>query len=135
MKLTTDSIKTINLFESLTGAKVKDCLTEDGKIVFLVEEGNVRRAIGNNGANLKRISSMLKKEVNVIAFSDDVCRFARNLIYPNKADEILLDGKTLLIKVSDNTTKGRIYGRSRENMMRIERIIKNYFDIECVKIV
>ena len=38
MKLTIDSINNINLFENLTGARVKDCITEERKLIFLVEE-------------------------------------------------------------------------------------------------
>ena len=134
MKLTTDTIKTINLFESLTGAKAKDCLNENGKIIFLVEEGNVKRALGKNGSNIRRISNLLKKEAVIIAFSNDVCKFVSNLIYPNRADEIVLEGETVIVRVSDSVTKGRIYGRSRENLKRINQIVKNYFKIKEVMI-
>ena len=43
MKLTLDSINNINLFENLTGARVKDCFDDEGKIVFLVEEGSKKK--------------------------------------------------------------------------------------------
>ena len=135
MKLTLDSINNINIFENLTGAKVKDCFSENGKLVFLVEEGNVKLAIGKNGSNVKRVSKVLKKDIKIIAFSAEVCKFVSNLIYPNKADEINLEGKIVTITVSDNVIKGRIFGRSRENLKRINSVVKNYFDVEDVKVV
>ncbi len=122
MKLTQESINNINLFETLTGAKVKDCLQEDGKLVFLVEEGNVKRALGKEGSNVKRISKILKKDIKIVAFSTDVCRFVGNLIYPNKADEIIQEDKIVNIKVDDIIVKGRIFGRSRENLKKINSI-------------
>ena len=134
MKLTTDTIETINLFESLTGAKVKDCISENGKIIFLVEEGNVRRALGKDNSNLIRISNMLKKDISIISFSNDICKFVSNLIYPNRADEIILDDDVIIIKVSDSITKGKIYGRSRENLKRINSIVKNYFKIKEIRV-
>lgn len=134
MKLTLDSINNINLFENLTGAKVKDCLQEEGKLVFLVEEGNIKRAIGKNGSNVERVKKILKKDIKIVAFSNDVCKFVSNLIYPNKADEIKLDGKIVFITVADTVTKGRIFGRSRENLKRINDLVKNYFNVEEVKI-
>ena len=136
MKLTLDSINNINLFESLTGAKVKDCIQEEGKLLFLIEEGNVKRALGNGNSNIGRVSRILKKDISIIAFSNDVCKFVSNLIYPNKADEIKVDGKVVVISVSDSVVKGRIFGRSRENLKRINELVKNYFkDVEEVRVV
>lgn len=135
MKLTLDSINNINLFESLTGAKVKDCIQEGGVLIFLVEEGNIKRALGKNNSNLLRVGKILKREIKIIGFSDDVCKFISNLIYPNKADEIKLDGKIVNIVVADVNVKGRIFGRSRENLKRINSLVKNYFDIEEVIVV
>src|SRR3989344_693666 len=134
MKLTIESINNINLFESLTGAKVKDCIQEEGKLIFLIEEGNVKRALGNGNSNIDRVSRILKKNIAIIAFSNDVCKFVSNLIYPNKADEIKVDGKVVVISVSDSVVKRRIFGRSRENLKRINELVKNYFkDVEEVK--
>lgn len=135
MKLTQDTINNINLFESLTRAKVKDCWQEDGKLIFLVEEGYVKIALGKNNSNIYRISKILKKEIKIIAFSNDVSKFVSNLIYPNKADEIKLDDKNVIITVSDSVIKGRIFGRGRENLKKINSIVKNYFQINEVKIV
>ncbi len=136
MKLTLDSINNINLFENLTGSKVKDCIQEDGKLIFLIEEGNVKKALGNNNSNIFRISKILKKEVRIIAFSNDVCKFVSNLIYPNKADEIKVEGRTVIITVTDTVVKGKIFGRSRENLKRINDLVKNYFkDVGEVKVV
>ncbi len=134
MKLTQESINNINVFESLTGAKVRDCIKEDDKIIFLVEEGNIKIALGRENSNIKRLSKMFHKEIVIIAFSDDVCRFVSNLIYPNKAD-ITLEDKVVIIKTDDVIVKGRIFGRSRENLKKIISIVKNYFDIEDIKVV
>lgn len=135
MKLTQDTINNINLFENLTMAKVKDCWQEDGRLIFLVEEGYVKIALGKNNSNVYRISKILKKEIKIIAFSDDVCKFVANLIYPNKADEIKLEENNVLIVAADNVIKGRIFGRSRENLKKINSIVKNYFKINEVKVV
>ncbi len=129
MKLTTESIGYINLFETITGAKVRDCFYDKGVLIFLVEEGNVKMALGKNNSNMTRISRILKKNVDVVAFSNDVRKFVSNLIYPTKAD-ISLDGRNIKIKTTDTFSKGKIFGRGRENLKRIKSIVKNYFDID-----
>lgn len=135
MKLTQESINNINVFESLTGARVRDCFSDSGKLVFLIEEGNVKIALGKNNSNVYRVSKILKKEIKIIAFSGDVCKFVSNLIYPNKADEIKFENNVVSIFVSDTTIKGRIFGRGRENLKRINSIVKNYFKVDEVMVV
>ena len=135
MKLTLESINNINLFENLTEAKVKDCISEGNTLIFLVEEGNVKMALGKDNSNIFRLSKILKKDIKIISFSNDVCKFIGNLIYPNKPDEIKLEGKIVTIAVQDVTIKGRIFGRSRENLKRINSIVKNYFDVQEVRVV
>ncbi|MBI2670883.1 NusA-like transcription termination signal-binding factor, partial [Candidatus Woesearchaeota archaeon] len=39
MKLDNQSIQLLNIFESLTNASVKDCFTEDSKVIFVVNTG------------------------------------------------------------------------------------------------
>ena len=134
MKLTLESINNINVFENLTKAKAKDCISENGTLIFLVEEGSIKQALGKEGSNLIRLRRIMKKNIRIIGFSNDVCKFVRNLIYPNKAD-IKLEGKTIIISVEDTVVKGKIFGRSRENLKRINSLVKNYFDVEEVKVV
>ena len=135
MKLTLDSINNINVFERLSGAKVKDCIKEEGRLIFLVEEGQVKRALGNNNFNLERVGKVMKKKIKIVAFNSDVCKFVRNLIYPNKADDIKLDDKVVVVSVSDSIVKGRIFGRSRENLKKINDLVRNYFDVKEVRVV
>ena len=134
MKLTQDSINLINLFERITKARVKDCIIEEKKLIFIVNEEDISRAIGKNGNNVKRIINLAKKDVQVVAYNDDVTKLILNLIYPNKVDNIKLDNKIVSINVSDSMTKGRIFGRDRENLKRVANISKRYFDIEDIKV-
>lgn len=127
MKLNLETIGQINLFEKLTGARVKDRWQENEFLVFLVEEGNIRKALGSDNSNLRKAESIFKKRIKIIAFSDDVCRFVSNLIYPNKADNIKQDGNDVVIYCKDVKLKGRIFGRDRENLKRINDIVKRYF--------
>ena len=104
----------ISLFESLTGAKVKDCILNDN-IIFIVHENEIGKAIGKGGSNIKRIGSVLKKKVRVVEFSDNICQFVKNLIYPTKVE---VDEEEGVINVhgNDTKTKGMLIGRDRQNI-------------------
>ena len=134
MKLDITSINFINVFENLTGAKVKDCIIEEGKLVFVVDEANVSRAIGKNGANVNKAKNFMKKEIQIIGFNDDVTKFVSNLLYPVKVEDIKLEGKIVNVSSKNTAIKGKIFGRNKENLKRILNIVKRYFDIEEIKI-
>ena len=121
-------------FESMTGAKVKDCIS-DGKLIFIVEENNMGKAIGKNGANIKRLENALKRKIKLAEFSDDVLQFVRNLVYPADVAEIKNDNGLLTIKGRDTNTKAMLIGRDRQNINSISGIVKRFFDIREIKVI
>ena len=131
MKLTQATIGYINVFEKVSGANVKDCIEKDGNLLFIVEEGNIQKALKGLG----KIEALLKKKILIIGHSDDIGKFVLNLLYPEKPDFIKFENKILTIEVQDSRMKGRIYGRSRERLDWIEDVVKNYFDIEEIRVV
>ncbi|HZX12061.1 MAG TPA: NusA-like transcription termination signal-binding factor [Candidatus Nanoarchaeia archaeon] len=130
MKLTKDIIQYITLFENVTGASVKDCLLQENSLIFIVEEGNVQKALRGS----RKIEQLTKKHVSIIGYSEDIQKFLLNLLYPEKPDSINQEGKLVLIHVQDAKTKGRIFGRSRERLQWINTLVKKYFDIEEVRV-
>ena len=55
IKFGANEIRFIALFENMTGAMVKDCIIDDdnNKVTFVVKQGDMGLAIGNNYINLK----------------------------------------------------------------------------------
>ena len=52
IKYDTNTIQLINLFESVSSVKVKDCLVNEN-IIFIVNKGYMGKAIGRNGVKIK----------------------------------------------------------------------------------
>src|SRR3989338_2434699 len=136
MKLDINTIGSINIFENITGSEVKDCIENNGKLIFIVEESQLGKALGKKVSNLQRAKNIMKKDIQVIVFSTDVLKFVSYLMFPNKAKDIsLLDG-VITIKTGDLSTKGKIFGRNRENLKKINEILKRHFkDVKDVRIV
>ena len=53
IKLTTDEMRLMSLFQSRTKVTARDCLDDQkyDRIIFVVNEGNMGLAIGKNGSN------------------------------------------------------------------------------------
>lgn len=134
IKYDSNLIKMMTLFESISGAKVKDCISND-RVIFIIEENDMGKAIGRNGANIKKMESMLKKKIKLVEFSNDVVQFVKNTIHPIEALNVEYDGNVVTIHGKDTAAKSMLIGRERQNINHSMEIIKRYFDIKDMKVV
>ena len=128
-------MKFISLFESLTNANVKDCISNEDMLIFIVDEGQIGKAVGKNGANVKRLSSMLKKKLKVVEFNADKLQFIKNYIYPLKATDIQEENNIITISGPDTKTRGLLIGRNAKNLNDLKDIVKRFFEFEDIKVV
>ncbi len=125
-----EQIQQINLFEKLTKARVKELITNNDSYIFIIEQGDINKALGKQAINIKKISFMLRKKVKVVEFSQDIITFTNNLLYPLKP-EISLHESTIEIS-SDTKTKALLIGRDRRNFNIYSRLLKEYFRMDLV---
>jgi NusA-like KH domain protein len=130
-----DMIKTINLFEQVTHARVKEAFYIKDTLTFLVFEGDKFKALGKDLSNLHKIEKMLQKKVKIVEFDSDTIKFITNLIYPYRVESITLNDKVVTITDSDPKTKGLLIGAKAQNLRMYENIVKKYFEITEIKVV
>ena len=135
MKYTSQIINYINLFEDLTRTKVKDCFLNDERIVFIINNGEISRAIGKNGSNVRRIRNLIKKNIKLVEFNDDVVKFVKNYIYPIEAKDVILVDSKISIKVNDIKSKALLMGRNSKNLLELKEVLNRYFIINGIKII
>ena len=134
IKYDSDLMKLIALFESVSGAKVKDAIAND-KVTFVIEENDMGRAIGKNGMNIKKMEHMLKKRVKLVEFSSDVVQFIRNVIYPIEVQNFKYDNGIPTTSEKDTGTKSMLIGRERQNLNHTADLVKRYFDVKEIKVI
>ena len=134
VKYDSELIKLMMLFESMSGAKVKDCISND-KILFIVGENDMGRAIGKNGANIKKFENKLKKKVKLAEFSNDAGQFVRNLAYPAEIAEVKNENGTITIHGKDANSRAMLIGRERQNLNHMTEIVRRYFDVKEIRVV
>ncbi len=126
-------IKFISLFETLTRAKVKDCIYSE-QLIFVVKPGEIAKAIGKKAVNIKKIENILKRKIKIVEFNDDVVIFVKNLIAPLKAEKITKEDNVITISDVNNQTKAKLIGRESKNLKEYKKIVSRYFDIENIVI-
>lgn len=135
-------IKTIALFESISGAKVHDCVQEhlqDAKgefdlCLFIIEPGDMGRAIGPKGANVRRIEELLKKRIKLVEWNPDAQQFLQNLIVPAKIGHMEMQDKMIIVSPLDMQSRGIIIGRGASNLRFFESVMKRHFPYETIKV-
>lgn len=140
IKFTSHEMRYIALFQSITGATVKDCIVdaELNRIIFVVKEGNIGMAIGKKGKNIHTLEKMTGKKHEIIEHSDNPAQFIKNALKPAKVDEVRItermDGKTIAVISVNPKDKGVAIGKNGRNAERIRFLAKRYFQIQNVSI-
>jgi transcription termination/antitermination protein NusA len=135
--LDTESIGYIRLFEERTGARVKDCLAAEDKLVFLVEPGEIHKAVGPGGALVERLKGMLHKEIMVVEFSDDVGTLVKNVFFAYSPKTVAFQpkgrGRHATVTV-DPAWKARAIGKAGKNLKIARAILVRHSDIVSVNV-
>jgi N utilization substance protein A len=131
VKFDTTTIQYIKLFENITSSKVKDCLAIPDKIIFVVAEGKLGKAIGRNSCNLKNLKSMLKKEIAIIEYSENVSRFIKNIFYRYKVKDVKIEEGKAEITV-DALDKGRAIGKDGRNLKIAKELVSRHYEIKSL---
>jgi N utilization substance protein A len=140
IKFTSREMRYIALFQSITGATVKDCIVDPelNRIIFVVKEGSIGMAIGKRGKNIHLLEKMTGKKHEVIEHSDNPAQFIKNALKPAKVDEVRItermDGKTIAVISVNPRDKGVAIGKNGRNAERIRFLAKRYFQIQNVSI-
>jgi len=140
IRFTNREMRYIALFESITGATVRDCIIDDenNRIIYVVKEGEMGIAIGKRGKNVSLLEKMTGKRHEIIEFSDDPARFIKNALRPARLREIRItqrtDGRKIAVVSVDPKDKGIAIGKNGKNAERIRFLAKRYFDISNVSI-
>jgi transcription termination/antitermination protein NusA len=127
----------IRLFEERTGARVKDCLEAEDKLVYLVYPGEIHKAVGPGGVLVDRLKGLMKKEIQVVEWSDAPEGLVRNIFYwysPTKVD-LVPKGKGRHATVTvDPAWKARAIGKAGKNLKVARAILVRHTDISSVAV-
>jgi len=140
IKLTTDQIKLMSLFQNVTGATARDCIEDErqDRVIFVVNQGKMGLAIGKGGSTIRNLQNVVKKNVELVEFSDDPAEFLKNMLNPKLVTEVKinkrLDGSLQAIVLVDAKKKGIVVGREGRNAEKARLLAKRYFQISSVLI-
>lgn len=140
IKLTSDQLRLMSLFQNVTGATARDCVEDEkqNRVIFVVNSGKMGLAIGKGGSHIKSLQNIIKKNVELVEFDEDPAKFLKNMLNSKLVSEVKLnerpDGSKQAIVIVDPRKKGIVVGREGRNAEKARLLAKRYFGITSVLI-
>ncbi len=140
IKLTTDQMRMMSLFQNVTGATARDCVDDQkqNRVIFVVNTGKMGLAIGKGGTHIKSLQNIIKRNIELVEFEEDPAKFLANLLNSKLVSEVRisarLDGTKQAVVIVDPRKKGIVVGRDGRNAEKARLLAKRYFDITSVLI-
>ena len=81
IKITTDQMRLMSLFQNVTGATARDCVEDEkqDRVIFVVNAGKMGLAIGKGGSHIKTLQNIIKRNIELVEYSDDPKVFLKNM--------------------------------------------------------
>jgi N utilization substance protein A len=134
MKVTfdTEAIKTISLFQSITGANVKDCAATEDEMYFVVGEGEYGLVVGKDGSKIKHAENVFKKAIKIFEYSQDLNQFVRNLI--PEAQDISIKDNSIRVRIKPSD-RARVIGKGGSRVKVLGTFIARLHEVEDFKVI
>ncbi len=141
VRLTMEELRYMTLFNDVTGVAPRDCIIDEERntIVFIVDAGRSGQAIGRRGSNVRQLSRLLGKNVEVIEWAENLEDFVKNIFMPARVLGIKLvtspTGRKILYVTVDPKDKGIAIGKNGKNVAKARLVLKRYYGIDTIVIV
>ena len=139
IKLTSEELSLMSMFNSITGATARDVVTDDklNRLIFIVQKGQMGLAIGKEGVSVKKLERAVRRPVEVVEWADDVEGLVRNAL-GRHVEEVRvaerLDGTTGVVVIVDPKKKGAVLGLGGKHAEKVRLLARRYFDVTNVQI-
>ncbi len=137
VRLDNQTLLHISLFERITRTRVRDCVDAEERIIFMVDDGFITKAVGKNGENVSKLRKSLNKTIQIIEYSDDPIQFVRSVFHPYEVESVELEtrGNQIHATVKVNPTlKAKAIGRQGRNLRVFRDIICRHHEIQSVSV-
>lgn len=135
IRLSTECVRYIALFESMTNASIKDCIIDDGRVIYVVNTGDMGAAIGKRGDNINRVKKSIDKHIELIEYADEPVTFIKNAFGTVSVKSVNISdkgGKKIAYVDVPASEKGLAIGRNGSNIEKVKMVVGRHHDIDDV---
>ena len=113
-------------FKDKTGVSPINCIGVNNTIIFVVESGSAKKAVGQNGEKVKAISSALKKDIKIVERGKTIDETIEKFIYPIPFNSSKVVRGTLAILLKHPKDRKKLNGNGKKNLQQLKELVKMY---------
>jgi N utilization substance protein A len=122
----------IEELRALTNATAIDCLIDDrfDRIIYVIKQGDMGRAIGKKGDNIKKMSRVFGKRIEMVEFSEKPDHFIANMFKPATVLEVLIDRDDcpVTVIVPEKNDIGIAIGKGGATIEKARLLINRFYN-------
>ncbi len=125
-------MRQLNLFERITKVRTMVYFNYNNTLFFCVPRNMLKKALGEDKKNVKKIHQILGKKIRIIAKPrgvKEIKSFIQTIVTPIKTDEIKIDDNVIKVK-ADKQNRAQLIGRDKVKLGEMKRIIRDFFGKE-----
>ncbi|MHA1924846.1 MAG: NusA-like transcription termination signal-binding factor [Candidatus Thorarchaeota archaeon] len=140
VKLSMEDMSLIATFERITGASAVDVVRDDDgeRIIFVVREKQLGKAIGRGGSNVKAAADAFGRTVDIVEIAASPEEFVKSALAPARVEEVKIivhrDGNRVASVTVNSEDRGIAIGRDGRNVARARILARRHFDLTNVVI-
>ena len=126
IKIDNYAIRTMSFFKEKTGVSPLNCIVTKDSIIFLVDSGLVRKAIGRDAVNVKYLRNQFKKEIKIFEKGENLDETISNFIYPVKLNSSKVHRRVLSMLLMNPNDRRKLLCNGQTTLRQLKEVINIY---------
>jgi N utilization substance protein A len=118
----------------LTKATAVDCIIDDRfeRIIYVIRPGDMGLAIGKGGDNIKKMSRVLGKRIEMVEFDEDREVFIANMFKPAEVSSVCFgeSGDLVMVTVPEKGDFGLAIGKGGSTIEKARILVRRFYGKE-----
>lgn len=122
-------LRYLNLFAQITKVNTRYFFEYNNMLVFCVPKSLVKKALGQNAENLKKMSGIVGKRIRVVAQPEgieDAKEFIERIVSPLAFNNLEITADEIIM-IAGKMNKALLIGREKKRLNEMKEIIKYFF--------
>ena len=134
--LSDDARRYLALFEDETEAGARDCLVLDDRVVVLVAAGEMGRAIGPDGQNVRAVEEKIGRSVQLVEDADTPEAFVASALAPAAVRHVTISEQNDRVAYAEvpEDDRGVAIGRDGRNIETARLLAERHHDVDDIQL-
>jgi N utilization substance protein A len=134
--LSDEARRYIARLEDETGARARDCLVDDDRLVFVVAPEDMADAVGPGGQTVRELEETLGRDVELVEDAETAAAFVANALAPAAVYNVTVSENDTTVAYAEVAAedKGVAIGADGRNIELARQLARRHFDVDDVEL-